>query len=311
VVYWKPRNPVRPLRPEDLDFSERRYGETLTLWRCRACTFIFADGEELAELAEACARRADAAYEENPETRGRQMRHLLRAGLAARPGARTVLDIGAGAGALLAEAQRAGLEAVGVEPSCEFVQRARAAPAVEVAHGVFAGHPALSGRTFDLVFLADVIEHVAEPVELLQAAAGAMAPGGAVVVVTPDVASYFARRLRGAWWHYRLTHVGYFNRHSLTRAARRAGLLVESRGRATWYFRIGDLAKRLAGYLPWLSPLAWVARRVPPLSWLYPRIVPVNLRDTMWVVLRPVGEAALGPSGGETRRAPADGERDA
>ena len=295
AVPWKPRSILRPLVPADLKVSDGGYGITLSLWRCRACSFIYADSEELSELASLYECVTDVVYAESQDTRARQMRWVLRKALDARPGARTVLDIGAGAGTLLAEAERAGLDAVGVEPSRAFVQRARAANAVDIVQGVFP-HPALAGRTFDIVFLVDVIEHVPEPVELLRASANALAPGGIVLVVTPDVDSYAARKLRGRWWHFRIAHVGYFNFRSLAKAARRAGLGVARRGRAVWYFRIGYLAKRVAVYIPPLAALNWVAQRVPPLSWLYNLVVPVNLHDSLLVVLRRADDPALLPS---------------
>jgi len=292
AVLWKPRSIFRPLVPHDLEVTDSRYGVTLTLWRCRACSFIYADAEELSELASLYECLSDVAYEQTQDARARQMRWVLRQALAAHPAARTVLDIGAGTGTLVAEAERAGLEAVGVEPSRAFVQRARAANQVDVVQGVFP-HPALAGRTFDLVFLVDVLEHVPEPVELLRAAAHALAPGGVVLVITPDVGSAVARRLRGRWWHFRIAHVGYFNQRSLAKAARRAGLKVARQGRAVWYFRVGYLARRVAVYVPGVAALNWVARRVPPLRWLYDRVVRVNLRDSLLVVLRRADDPAL------------------
>jgi 2-polyprenyl-3-methyl-5-hydroxy-6-metoxy-1,4-benzoquinol methylase len=291
AVLWKPRSIPRRLVPDDLAVTDSRYGETLTLWRCEACAFIFADGDELAELTDLYAQLSDTVYEETQDTRALQMRRILHRALAARPHARTVLDVGAGVGTLLAEAGRAGLEAVGVEPSRAFVQRARTMHAVHIQQGTLP-HPALAGRTFDLVFLVDVIEHVRDPIQLLRAAADALAPGGAMVVITPDMASYFARRLRGRWWHFRLAHVGYFSSRSLAKAARSAGLVVERQGRAKWYFRIDYLANRLAVYVPPLAAINRAARRLSPLRWLYDRVVTVDLHDSLFVVLRRAEEGA-------------------
>jgi 2-polyprenyl-3-methyl-5-hydroxy-6-metoxy-1,4-benzoquinol methylase len=291
VALWKPRSIQRPLVPDDLAVTDSRYGETLTLWHCEACGFIFADADELNQLTELYAQLSDSVYQETQDTRALQMRRILHRALAARPNARTVLDIGAGAGMLLVEAGRAGLDAVGVEPSRDFVRHARAAHAVHIEQGTFP-HPALAGRTFDLVFLVDVIEHVRRPVELLRAAADAVAPGGALVVITPDMASYFARRLRERWWHFRLAHVGYFSGRSLAKAARSAGLVVERQGRAKWYFRIDYLAERLAVYLPLLAAINRAARRLAPLRWLYDRVVTIDLHDSLFVVFRRADDRA-------------------
>ena len=147
---------------------------------------------------------------------------------------------------------------------------------VEIIQGTFP-HPALAGRKFD------VIEHVTAPVTLLSHCREALTPGGVLLVVTPDVGSFLARRLDVRWWHFRLAHVGYFNRASLSRAAECAGLSPVTWFRARWFFRVHYLAERMSAYLP----VGWwnrFALRIPPLAWLYRRVIPVNLFDS-WVVL--------------------------
>ena len=124
---------------------------------------------------------------------------------------------------------------------------------------------------------------VAGPVELLAACARALSPDGVAVIVTPDAASLAAGLLGRRWWHYRLSHVGYFNRPNLTRALGLAGLTPRRWVRARWFFRAGYLAERLTNYLP-LGPLNRMAGRSRILGWLYDRVVPLNLHDS-WVVL--------------------------
>ncbi len=51
-----------------------------------------------------------------------------------------------------------------------------------------------SSRTFDIVLLAEVIEHVAHPDELLRKAASLVAPGGHIVLTTPN-GEYFRNPL--------------------------------------------------------------------------------------------------------------------
>jgi 2-polyprenyl-3-methyl-5-hydroxy-6-metoxy-1,4-benzoquinol methylase len=279
----------RRLVPDDLQITDRRYGVTLSLWACRACGFIFAHDDEVQELLSLYARFADPGYEESQETRALQMGWLLRTAQAVHPTAVSVLDIGAGMGLLVAAAQRMGLQAVGVEPSQALVERARAVHAVALRHGVFP-HASLTGHTFDLIFLVDVLEHVSAPVALLRDCAAALNPGGFVVVVTPDVGSVAATLLGQRWWHFRLAHVGYFNQRSLTRASQAAGLAIVQQQRARWFFPVGYLAERLAVYLP-LGGLNRWARRGPRRRWLYDRVVPLNLHDSFVVCLQRPGDA--------------------
>lgn len=185
-----------------------------------------------------------------------------------RPDAVSVLDVGAGTGLLVAEARRQGLDAIGVEPSV-LVEVARSQNAVEILAGTFP-NPQLGGRFFDLIFLVDVIEHVGNPLELLRNCGDALSPGGAMVLVTPDVFSFTARIVGQRWWHFRLAHVGYFSERSLAAITRAAGLTVLKRFRAKWFFRVYYLAERLSQYLP-VSGVNRLAVQLRPFQWLYQR----------------------------------------
>jgi 2-polyprenyl-3-methyl-5-hydroxy-6-metoxy-1,4-benzoquinol methylase len=278
---WKSRSLQRRLRPEDLQVTDHRYGVTLVLRKCRECGFIFADDADVIELTQLYERMDDPEYQTGQDTRLLQMRWLLRQALRSRPGARTLLDIGAGAGLLVAEARRAGLDAVGVEPSRAFVNAA-AVNGVELLQGVFP-HPALAGRTFDIITLVDVIEHIARPTELLRRCREALDTRGILLLVTPDVGSVAAKVLGRRWWHFRLAHVGYFDRRCLRRAFAISGLTSVRAFRARWFFRIRYLALRAAEYLPvgWLNRLSL---RVRVLDSIYRQVIPLNLHDS-WVYI--------------------------
>lgn len=279
---WKTRSIARNLQPADLQITDSRYGQTLTLRKCHRCGFIFAEGDELAELTRLYERLSDPEYETTQAARALQMRWLLDRTLRTRPQTRSWLDIGAGAGLLVAEARRRGLTAIGVEPSLALSNSAPRINGVELLQGIFP-HPALEGRKFDVISLVDVIEHVSDPVGLLTDCRAALAANGVILLVTPDVGSLLARVLGPRWWHFRLAHVGYFDRTSLTCAAEKAGLEAVERFRARWFFRVQYLAERTAAYLP----LRWwnrFALRIAPLAWLYRQIIPLNLHDS-WVLL--------------------------
>jgi hypothetical protein len=85
--------------------------------------------------------------------------------------------------------------------------------------------------------------------------------------------------------------VGYFNARSLERAATEAGLQIVTRFRPRWFFRVGYLARRLTRYLP-VGPFNRAMRRFGPLRRAYDRVVPVNLHDSLGVVLRRIGDRA-------------------
>jgi 2-polyprenyl-3-methyl-5-hydroxy-6-metoxy-1,4-benzoquinol methylase len=269
--------------------SDHRYGTTLSLARCRRCGFVFADDNELSRMPSLYEGLEDPEYEGTQDTRLLQMRWLLESALRHHPRARTALDVGAGTGLLVGEARARGLDAVGVEPSRSLVEVGRS-HGNEILEGVLP-HPELEGRRFDLVFLVDVIEHVADPVALLEQCAMRMAPSGMLVTVTPDVGSVAARLLGRRWWHYRLAHIGYFDSRSLDAATRAAGLSIQSRARAKWFFPVHYLAERAGHYLP-LGWLNRAARQPGPLARLYRQVVPLDLRDSFVLHLTHAKEAA-------------------
>lgn len=272
---YKPRTLTRALEPQDLQISDASYGTTLSLRACSDCGFIFAEGAELAELLRLYEALEDQGYEESQASRALQMEWLLDQASDARPGIRSMLDIGAATGLLVQLGTKRGFQAVGVEPSRSLVEVARRSHGVDLIQGTVP-HPSLEGRTFDAVFLVDVIEHVSDPVTLLRDAARYLAPGGILTVVTPDVASVARKLLRQRWWHFRLAHVGYFDEKSFGVACERAGLTVSRRLRAKWFFRVSYLLERVAQYLPFTRALG-LSR-----SALAERIVPLNLFDS-WV----------------------------
>jgi len=283
--HWKARSIDRKLVPEDLHITDSQYGSTLGLWKCGDCGFIFADGEEIDELTSLYEALSDPGYQDTQDTRLLQMRWLLDESHKSRPEAKTLLDIGAGTGLLVREARSRDYDAIGIEPSRDLVDYAASANGIDLLQGIFP-HPGVDGRRFDIILLVDVIEHVADPRALLEEIRAALNPGGLLVVVTPDVSSIAARLLRKRWWHFRLAHVGFFDRKSFERAAGAAMLRPVRWFRARWFFPVGYLAERTAQYLPvgWINRLAM---RASPLRWCYDRVVTLNLHDSFVVFLEP------------------------
>ena len=278
---WKASSITGDLVPEDLAITDSRYGTTLPLLQCRSCGFRFADPRTVPDLIELYGALDDPAYTDTAGVRRVQQRTLIEGLRRHRPDARTLLDVGAANGLLVDEASRAGMHAVGVEPSEALAAEARAR-GVEVHTGVLP-HPDLADRQFDVVTLIDVIEHVPDPVGLLRLARARLAPGGCILVVTPDIASLAARALGRRWWHLRLAHVVYFTRGTLTRALAAAGLNAEQWWRPGWVFEVGYLTERLGEYVP---PLGTFASRHADSSLMH-RSVPLNLYDSLAVIATP------------------------
>jgi SAM-dependent methyltransferase len=85
---------------------------------------------------------------------------------------------------------------------------------------------------FDLVFLSNIIEHVANPDVLLAKAFALTSPGGLAVLQTPSTEGLDARLFIGGRWggYHCPRHWILFNERNLVELARRTGYeIVESR----------------------------------------------------------------------------------
>lgn len=150
-------------------------------------------------------------------------------------GARNVIDIGCGAGALgkALKAARPGLAVRGVEPVAEQAARAREVLDEVVVAG--AEDPLPSGWPQpDCVIFADVLEHLVDPWAVLRSLRGALAPGGSLVISVPNIAhrSVMGGLLRGRFDYQDAgvldrTHLRFFTRETAMELVEQAGFTVK------------------------------------------------------------------------------------
>jgi SAM-dependent methyltransferase len=234
----------RPPAAAEFGSSRRRIVPGKIL-RCRSCGFGFRQTRlDPAELAEVYRRMDTAVYESELAGRERTARSHLRILERYVTGGR-LLDVGCASGLFLRGAADAGWQVTGVEPSERLCRRARAA-----LQGRGEIHCATLEESrlqpgFDAVTLWDVLEHLAEPVTVLERCAGLLKPDGFLFANVPDLDSLEARLLGRRWPLLLPEHLNYFNRSSLRVCGARAGLRLVRFGRRAAWFSVAYIAYRL------------------------------------------------------------------
>ena len=228
--------------------TDAEYGAAGAIYGCPSCGFR--QCTDLTDVLRFYENMDDAGYESTRHARALQACKLVETLLrhkAPAPGHVRLLDVGAGSGILLEAAAARGWRAEGVEPSRWLAQQGAGAR-VRGISGVLP-HPDATGP-YDAATVVDVIEHVADPVGLMREVCNVLEPGGVALVVTPDVRSAAARLMGWKWWHYRVAHIGYFDRGTLVQCMHAAGLECIAWARPSWFFTAHYLAERVLAYVP-------------------------------------------------------------
>jgi 2-polyprenyl-3-methyl-5-hydroxy-6-metoxy-1,4-benzoquinol methylase len=161
---------------------------------------------------------------------------------------KSFLDIGMGDGLLLSLAERAGYATFGLDVNPSGVALARDKFGLRAEISLEPLPRAFPERTFDVIHLNEVIEHIPDPMAVFHWCRQRLAPSGYLVVQTGNITS-LASRLNGDRWDYlRPMHVSYFSTRTLQAALHRAGFQVARRGTVDWRFRPAlAMARQLAG----------------------------------------------------------------
>lgn len=132
-----------------------------------------------------------------------------------------LLDVGSGPGVFVAEAQRAGFDARGIELSQVAVNEARLNGLPVEQETIESYDPE---KKFEFLTCFDVIEHVLDPRSFLQSAGRLLVPGGRLIMTTPNTRSLTCRLMRSRWYFYiPEEHLFLFNRRSISAILEQSG----------------------------------------------------------------------------------------
>ena len=151
------------------------------------------------------------------------MRHLAKAEAGQR-----LLDLGCGNGEFLLRARSAGWDVVGVDFDSKAVEAARGQGLNVLLGGVESLDPSV--EKFDVITLANVIEHVHQAGDVLRACCKLLKPGGRLWIETPNIDSFGHRRFARHWRGLEPPrHLVIFNWSSLEALLLEAGFHLEQR----------------------------------------------------------------------------------
>lgn len=139
-----------------------------------------------------------------------------------------LLDFGCGPGSFLAYLRdRHGFtNLTGLELNRSSVEVARQSYGLNI----LSDPAALEGRRFDIVVLIEVIEHISDPDEVMQAVDHLLQPGGRLIVTTDAVDNPVAKRFPAWSPHFTgPSHISLFSTDALTRLLSRFGYDIERR----------------------------------------------------------------------------------
>ena len=102
---------------------------------------------------------------------------------------------------------------------------------------------------FDAISLFDVIEHVSQPLELLQNLKTCLRPDGILHLTTPNQKSLSARLMGRHWYHFKPEeHLIYFSPETIKTALEKSGYEVLQMRPMITYMKVKDIWLRLMRY---------------------------------------------------------------
>ncbi len=198
------------------------------------------------------------------------------------PAGGRLLEIGSACGFLLVAARERGYAAQGVEMSAWASGYARNELGLDVKTGRLEDQH-FADESFDVVVMADVIEHLTDPRGTVREIQRILRRGGRLLVLTPDLGSIVARVTGQRWWGLLDDHYFYFSRTTLEQFLVSEGFSVERIAAHGRQFPLAHWLSKLSQYNVALHDVVARLTRALGLDQLQ---VTINLGDMMACVAR-------------------------
>ncbi len=265
----------RNFKDDDLTpavFSARRVTEHwhYRIVRCEGCGLVFSaqtlSDEDLFDLYAA----SSVTFSEHSDTIRKDYWKPLKK-YKQRLQSEAAMEIGCSSGFFLDELLDQGLkDVIGFEPSSHAREVASERVRTKIRNAFFEGSSSVNGQEFGLVCCFQTLDHLTNPLSLLQSCREVLKPGGLVYLVTHNVDALQAKILREKSPIIDVEHIYLFNKKTLPR-------IVESAG-----FRVLETRSLTNSY-----PLRYWTRMLP---------MPAPLKSAALSALKATGLSELAPS---------------
>ncbi|MBA3029858.1 MAG: class I SAM-dependent methyltransferase [Desulfobacteraceae bacterium] len=157
-----------------------------------------------------------------------------------------LLDIGSGLGYFLKIAQKDGWKVSGFEPQKSAALFCQDHLGINV-YADSIQNLILESKTFDVVTLWDVWEHVHDPLQFLDQCMSLLSPGGLMAMAIPNASGLPAKIFKGQWRYVMKTHLNYFTLPYIHRIFSEKGLEIKQ---ICHTIKIQSLLQGFASWLP-------------------------------------------------------------
>ncbi len=149
--------------------------------------------------------------------------------------AKSILDLGCGTGAMgKALKERQTCHVTGIEIHKEAIETAKKNLDIAVCDNLNRYNPALVNSKYDCIVLADILEHLISPWQVLKKFSSVLTDGGTVVASIPNIAHpYIISQLQKGLFRYELaglldiTHLRFFTKATIGQLFYKAGLKIQ------------------------------------------------------------------------------------
>ncbi len=267
----------------------RRGEESVALLRCLSCRTEQLHPQTSADWLAAeysiYNQRVIAGIERPRKVFFRKL--LLDAGV--NPAGKRILDVGCAEGDCIAAINEIAptAEITGVEPYGEAFPGLASLRCRTITQPIELCLAQFEPDYFDIVLLCDVLEHLRSPVEILRKITAATAPGGIILVTTPDVDSLSRRMFGRFWWQYKPDHLFYFSRSALRKMGEHAGLdtqKMQSLKKTLPLAYLYAVGRSASG--PLFRTATRMFFRITPSSWLH-RNLTAYFGELLWIAKKP------------------------